>query len=55
LRWLGAGGHYTNRHNIALAVVDAGNDAVDAIAESLVSAKAELAAWERAGRSAVFD
>jgi len=32
-----------------------GNDAVDAIAESLDSAKAELAAWERVGRSAVFD
>jgi hypothetical protein len=32
-----------------------GNDAVDAIAESLDSVKAELAAWERVGRSAVFD
>ena len=32
-----------------------GNDAVDAIAESLDNAKAELAAWERVGRSAVFD
>jgi NAD(P)-dependent dehydrogenase (short-subunit alcohol dehydrogenase family) len=32
-----------------------GNDAVDAIAESLDNAKAELAAWERLGRSAVFD
>ena len=32
-----------------------GNDAVDAIAESLDGAKAELAAWERVGRSAVFD
>jgi NAD(P)-dependent dehydrogenase (short-subunit alcohol dehydrogenase family) len=32
-----------------------GNDAVDAIAESLEGAKAELAAWERVGRSAVFD
>jgi NAD(P)-dependent dehydrogenase (short-subunit alcohol dehydrogenase family) len=32
-----------------------GNDAVDAIAESLDRAKAELAAWERVGRSAVFD
>ncbi|HET7665762.1 MAG TPA: SDR family NAD(P)-dependent oxidoreductase, partial [Mycobacterium sp.] len=31
-----------------------GNDAVDAIAESLDNAKAELAAWERVGRSAVF-
>jgi hypothetical protein len=35
--------------------LDAGNDALDAIAESLDSAKAELAAWERVGRSAVFD
>jgi NAD(P)-dependent dehydrogenase (short-subunit alcohol dehydrogenase family) len=32
-----------------------GNDAVDAISDSLESAKAELAAWERVGRSAVFD
>jgi hypothetical protein len=32
-----------------------GNDAVDAISESLETAKAELAAWERVGRSAVFD
>jgi NAD(P)-dependent dehydrogenase (short-subunit alcohol dehydrogenase family) len=32
-----------------------GNDAVDAISESLDAAKAELAAWERVGRSAVFD
>jgi NAD(P)-dependent dehydrogenase (short-subunit alcohol dehydrogenase family) len=32
-----------------------GNDAVDAIADSLDSAKAELAAWGRVGRSAVFD
>jgi len=32
-----------------------GNDAVDAIGESLDTAKAELAAWERVGRSAVFD
>jgi NAD(P)-dependent dehydrogenase (short-subunit alcohol dehydrogenase family) len=32
-----------------------GNDAVDAISESLDNAKAELAAWERVGRSAVFD
>ena len=32
-----------------------GNDAVDAIDESLDTAKAELAAWERVGRSAVFD
>ena len=32
-----------------------GNDAVDAIEESLDSAKAELAAWEQVGRSAVFD
>jgi NAD(P)-dependent dehydrogenase (short-subunit alcohol dehydrogenase family) len=32
-----------------------GNDAVDGIAESLDSAKAEPAAWERVGRSAVFD
>jgi NAD(P)-dependent dehydrogenase (short-subunit alcohol dehydrogenase family) len=32
-----------------------GNDAVDAISESLENAKAELAAWERVGRSAVFD
>jgi hypothetical protein len=31
-----------------------GNDAVDAISESLDNAKAELAAWERVGRSAVF-
>jgi NAD(P)-dependent dehydrogenase (short-subunit alcohol dehydrogenase family) len=32
-----------------------GNDAVDAISESLENAKAELAAWERVGRAAVFD
>jgi NAD(P)-dependent dehydrogenase (short-subunit alcohol dehydrogenase family) len=32
-----------------------GNDAVDAISQSLDNAKAELAAWERVGRSAVFD
>ncbi|HEX2285829.1 MAG TPA: SDR family NAD(P)-dependent oxidoreductase, partial [Mycobacterium sp.] len=32
-----------------------GNDAVDAISESLDNAKAELAAWERVGRSTVFD
>jgi NAD(P)-dependent dehydrogenase (short-subunit alcohol dehydrogenase family) len=32
-----------------------GNDAVDAISESLDNAKAELAAWERVGRSPVFD
>jgi hypothetical protein len=32
-----------------------GNDAVDAIRQSLDGAKAELAAWERVGRSAVFD
>ncbi|HEX2401944.1 MAG TPA: oxidoreductase [Mycobacterium sp.] len=32
-----------------------GGDAVDAISESLETAKAELAAWERVGRSAVFD
>lgn len=32
-----------------------GNDAVDAIGDALDSAKAELAAWERVGRSAVFD
>lgn len=32
-----------------------GNDAVDAIVESLDSAKAELAGWERVGRSAVSD
>ena len=32
-----------------------GNDAVDAIAESLNSAKVELAAWEGVGRSAAFD
>ena len=32
-----------------------GNDAVDAISEALTDAKAELAAWERVGRSAVFD
>jgi hypothetical protein len=31
------------------------NDAVDAIAESLDNAKAELAAWEKVGRSTVFD
>jgi hypothetical protein len=37
------------------AVVDAGNDAVDAIAESLDNSKAELATWERVGRSVVFD
>lgn len=32
-----------------------GNDAVDAISEMLENAKAELAAWEHVGRSAVFD
>jgi NAD(P)-dependent dehydrogenase (short-subunit alcohol dehydrogenase family) len=32
-----------------------GGDAVDAITESLENAKAELAAWESVGRSAVFD
>jgi NAD(P)-dependent dehydrogenase (short-subunit alcohol dehydrogenase family) len=32
-----------------------GNDAVDAISESLENARAELAAWESVGRSAVFD
>jgi hypothetical protein len=32
-----------------------GSDAVDAIAGSIDSAKAELAAWERVARSAVFD
>jgi NAD(P)-dependent dehydrogenase (short-subunit alcohol dehydrogenase family) len=32
-----------------------GNDAVDAVTGSLDSAKAELAAWERVGRSTVFD
>jgi len=32
-----------------------GNDAVDAIGDALDGAKAELAAWERVGRSAVFD
>jgi hypothetical protein len=32
-----------------------GNDAVDAVAGSLDNAKAELAAWERVGRSTVFD
>lgn len=32
-----------------------GNDAVDALTGALDSAKAELAAWERVGRSAVFD
>jgi hypothetical protein len=32
-----------------------GNDAVDAKSESLDHANAELAAWERVGRSAVFD
>jgi NAD(P)-dependent dehydrogenase (short-subunit alcohol dehydrogenase family) len=32
-----------------------GNDAVDAVAGSLDSAKAELAAWERVGRAAVFE
>jgi NAD(P)-dependent dehydrogenase (short-subunit alcohol dehydrogenase family) len=31
-----------------------GNDAVDAISEALDNAKAELAAWERLGRSTVF-
>ena len=31
-----------------------GNDAVDAISESLDNARAELAAWESVGRSAVF-
>jgi hypothetical protein len=32
-----------------------GNDAVDAISDALDGPKAELAAWERVGRSAVFD
>jgi len=32
-----------------------GIDAVDAISDALEGAKAELAAWERVGRSAVFD
>lgn len=32
-----------------------GNDAVDAISQALDNAKAELAAWESVGRSAVFD
>ncbi len=32
-----------------------GNDAVDAVSETLENAKAELSAWERVGRSAVFD
>jgi hypothetical protein len=32
-----------------------GNDAVDALSDALDNAKAELAAWERVGRSAVFD
>ena len=32
-----------------------GNDAVDALSGALDQAKAELAAWERVGRSAVFD
>jgi NAD(P)-dependent dehydrogenase (short-subunit alcohol dehydrogenase family) len=32
-----------------------GNDAVDAIFQSLDNARAELAAWESVGRSAVFD
>jgi NAD(P)-dependent dehydrogenase (short-subunit alcohol dehydrogenase family) len=32
-----------------------GNDAVDAVAGALDSAKAELEAWERVGRSTVFD
>ena len=32
-----------------------GNDAIGTIAESLDSAKTELAAWERVGRSAAFD
>jgi NAD(P)-dependent dehydrogenase (short-subunit alcohol dehydrogenase family) len=32
-----------------------GNDAVDAVAEQLNSEQAELAAWEKIGRSAVFD
>jgi NAD(P)-dependent dehydrogenase (short-subunit alcohol dehydrogenase family) len=32
-----------------------GNDAVDAVSEALDNAKAELAAWESVGRSAVFD
>ena len=32
-----------------------GNDAVDALAGALDSAKAELAAWAHVGRSAVFD
>jgi NAD(P)-dependent dehydrogenase (short-subunit alcohol dehydrogenase family) len=31
-----------------------GNDAVDAISQALDDAKAELALWERVGRSAVF-
>jgi NAD(P)-dependent dehydrogenase (short-subunit alcohol dehydrogenase family) len=32
-----------------------GNDAVDAVSGALESANAELVAWERLGRSAVFD
>jgi hypothetical protein len=32
-----------------------GNDAVDALSGALDQAKAELAAWERVGRSAVFE
>ncbi len=32
-----------------------GNDAVDSLSDALDRAKAELAAWERVGRSAVFD
>ena len=32
-----------------------GNDAVDALSGALDQAKAELAAWERVGRSAVFN
>ena len=32
-----------------------GNDAVDAISGALDDARAELAAWERVGRAAVFD
>ena len=32
-----------------------GNDAVDSLSDALDRARAELAAWERVGRSAVFD
>ena len=35
--------------------LDLGNDAVDALSGALDQAKAELAAWERVGRSAVFE